>query len=131
MVVSNPGGGDSTEILARASGHARDIDLPDVVDLVALHGEPFESVADPDRRVPRRIATEMRDDAICEHAPSEHLGPVTLVLFDLELPRLAAHGVLRRDNLHGAAGQHAFDGLKYASRDLPCIETRTFVEPHH
>src|SRR5262245_50566727 len=109
---------------------AGDVDLADVVDLVALHRQALEPVADADRRVPRRVAAQMTDDAIGEDTPGEHLGPLALV-FDLELPRLAAHRVLRGDDLHRPPRQHALHRLQHARCDLPRIEPRAIVEPQH
>ena len=110
------------------SRDAGDIELPDVVDSVSQHREPFEPVADTDRRVALRIATEMTDDPVGEDTPREHLRPVAVGL-DLELPCLAAHRVLRRHDLHRAAGEHAIHRLQHARRHLPLVETVAVVEP--
>src|SRR6266542_3832351 len=71
--------------------HARDVDLADVVDLVALHRQPLESVADTDGGVARWVAAKMAHDAIGEHTPRQQFREPAVVFFDLELPGLAAH----------------------------------------
>ena len=45
------------------------VDLADVVDAVAQHREPLQTVADTDRDVAHRIASEMSHDPVGEHAP--------------------------------------------------------------
>src|SRR5436190_3037364 len=63
--------------------HTRNLNLPDVVDAVAVHREPFEAVAHAGRGVPGRICADVRDDAVGEDAPGENLEPAA-VFFNRE-----------------------------------------------
>jgi hypothetical protein len=120
--VNSPAGG------APPSSYPGHVDLANIVDAKAEHGDAFETIPSANHNVTRRIAAKVLDNPVCIDTPGENLRPPAVVFY-FKLPSLRAHGVLGRNDFHDAPRKEHIHGLKHLTGYVPGVKTLAVVEP--